>query len=93
MNNLSLTCFYLLPYAWHVVGKIQRPGLTARICQADDRHWRFFYLFIRNLMAILLWVAVCGRAHALPEPDSRSVNLHTRRPPSAHEGAEIYKPQ
>lgn len=31
MTNLLLTCFYLLPYAWYVAGKIQRPGLEARL--------------------------------------------------------------
>lgn len=49
--------------------------------KADDRQWRFFYLFIRNLMAILFygWPFVGGLRP--PVPLYRYVNPHTCRPP------------
>ncbi|WP_143037960.1 hypothetical protein [Nitrosomonas sp. Nm58] len=78
MNNLSLTCFYLLPYAWHVVGKIQRSGLTARERGGLPPQSGFFTSVI--LWQSFLWVAVCGRVYPC-RASFRSVNLHTRCPP------------
>lgn len=90
-KNILLTDFSLLSYSSLAAGKKPAACFGRQDKAADNRPRRFFYLCIRDFTATLFyWVAVCGRACALPVPLFRSTNPHTCRPPAeSSEGAEI----
>lgn len=78
---MFLLTFFVTDLILYMLLQKTEVGFSSPNRKADDRHWRFFICSSVIMMATFFWVAVCGRAYALPVPFYRSTNPHTCRPP------------